>query len=81
VQPVSPGPGYAFVDGYWYPEGGRYRWHTGYWSRPPYEGAAWIAPRHDGTMFYAGHWDGPHGRVEHDHHWDRQHDRDFHHGG
>jgi hypothetical protein len=32
-------------------------------------------------MFYAGHWDGPHGRVEHDHHWDRQHDRDFHHGG
>jgi WXXGXW repeat (2 copies) len=78
VRPVCPGPEaeYAWVEGYWYPVSGHYYWHRGYWTRPPYEGARWIAPRHDGERFYAGYWDGPHGRFEHDHHWDRDHDRD-----
>ena len=37
VRIASPGPGYAYVEGYWYPVGGHYHWHAGYWSRPPYE--------------------------------------------
>jgi len=32
VHPRSPGPGYFWVDGYWYPVGNRYRWHEGYWD-------------------------------------------------
>jgi hypothetical protein len=80
VRPGSPGPGYMWVDGYWYPEGGRYRWHAGYWSRPPYAGAHWIGPHHDGERFYAGYWDGDRGRFEHDHRWDRDRDRDYRRG-
>ncbi len=79
VRPVAPGPGYSWVQGYWYPVDGRYRWHDGYWTRPPYEGAVWVGPRHDGHQFFDGHWEGGRGRVEHDHQWDRDHDRDFHH--
>jgi WXXGXW repeat (2 copies) len=76
VVPASPGPGYFWVDAYWYPVNGRYVWHRGYWTRPPYAGAHWIGPRHEGGRFYAGYWDGPHGRFDHDHHWDHDHDRD-----
>ena len=82
IRPVQPGQGYNWVDGYWYPVNGRYSWHEGYWSRPPYEGARWIGPRHDGQQFFAGYWEGNHGRVEHDHAWDRDRDnRDWHHDG
>src|SRR5271157_1718368 len=79
VLPPRPGPEFIWVDGYWYVVGNRYRWHAGYWTRPPYEGAHWVGPRHDGVQFYAGYWDGDRGRREHDHHWDRDHDRDFRH--
>ena len=79
VRPVQPGPDYLWIDGYWYPVGHKYAWHPGYWTRPPYPGAHWVAPRHDGKQFFAGYWDGERGRMEHDHHSDRQHDRDFHH--
>ena len=79
VVPARPGPEFVFVEGYWYPVGHHYRWHPGYWTRPPYEGARWVQPRHDGERYYAGYWDGGHGRVEHDHHWDHGHDRDFRH--
>ncbi len=41
VRPNAPGPGYSWVDGYWYPQGNRYSWHQGYWTRPPYEGSQW----------------------------------------
>jgi hypothetical protein len=77
--PPSPGPGYSWVAGYWYPVSGRYVWHDGYWSRPPYEGAFWVGPRHDGRLYYNGYWDGPHGRIEHDHRWDHDRDRDWRH--
>src|SRR5579872_2634419 len=77
VQPPRPGPEFTWIDGYWYPVGHRYRWHAGYWTRPPYVGAHWIAPRHDGKAFFAGYWDGDRGRFEHDHRWDRDKDRDF----
>jgi hypothetical protein len=78
VRPVCPGPEseYAWVEGYWYPVSRHYVWHRGYWTRPPYEGARWVGPRHDGERFYEGYWDGPRGHFEHDHHWDKNHDRD-----
>ena len=78
VVPPSPGPDFVWIGGYWYPDGHRYRWHDGYWTRPPYPGARWVLPRHDGQRFFDGYWDGDHGRREHDHHWDRDRDRDFH---
>jgi hypothetical protein len=77
VRPVSPGPGYSFIEGYWYPVNGHYRWHDGYWTRPPYEGAVWIGPRHDGHQFFEGHWEGSRGVIEHDHRYDRDRDRDY----
>jgi hypothetical protein len=76
VRPAAPGSGYYWVDGYWYPIGGHYRWHRGYWTLPPYGGAAWIGPRWEGGHFYNGYWNGDRGRVEHDHRWDRTHARD-----
>lgn len=76
VLPPSPGPGFVWIGGYWYVIGGRYRWHAGYWTMPPYAGAHWVAPRHDGERFFAGYWDGDRGRFEHDHRWDRDHERD-----
>jgi hypothetical protein len=76
VRPVSPGPEFFWVDGYWYPVSGHYRWHKGYWTRPPYAGARWVVPRHEGGMYYSGYWDGDRGRFEHDHHWDHDHNRD-----
>jgi hypothetical protein len=75
--PPSPGPGYVWIRGYWYPVDGKYVWHGGYWSRPPYEGAHWVGPRRSGGQFYAGYWDGPRGRYDHDHQWDNDHDRDY----
>jgi hypothetical protein len=79
VQPRSPGEGYTWIGGYWYPVGGHYRWHDGYWTRPVYAGAHWVEPRHDGERFYAGYWDGEHGQVAHDHTWDKHpdHNRDY----
>lgn len=75
VQPVAPGPGYVWVQGYWYPVSGHYRWHDGYWSQPPYGGARWVNPGYEGGVYMVGHWDGDRGRVEHDHGWDRDRDR------
>jgi hypothetical protein len=70
-QPRSPGAGYVFVSGYWYPVNRHYKWHDGYWTRPAYAGAVWVAPHHDGEQYYAGYWQGDRGRVEHDHGSDR----------
>lgn len=79
VIPARPGPEFFWVEGYWYPVGHHYKWHPGYWTRPPYEGARWVPPRHDGERYFGGYWDGGHGRVEHDHRWDKHHERDYHH--
>ncbi|HWZ31494.1 MAG TPA: hypothetical protein VNX18_09195 [Bryobacteraceae bacterium] len=78
VVPARPGPEFIWVEGYWYPVGGRYRWHEGYWTRPPYAGARWVGPHHDGDRFFEGYWDGDRGRYEHDHKFDKHHDRDWH---
>ena len=54
--PPQPGPDYVWVEGYQYPQGSHYAWHNGYWTRPPYEGAYWVAPYHNGGQYYAGRW-------------------------
>jgi hypothetical protein len=77
VQPRRPGPDYVWIEGYWYPAGNRYQWHNGYWTRPPYAGARWVAPHHDGQQFFTGYWEGDRGRLEHDHRWDRSRARDY----
>lgn len=54
--PPAPRFGYTWIDGYWYPHGGRYAWRAGYWARPPYRGAYWVRPRYYGGRYYAGFW-------------------------
>ncbi|HWE51741.1 MAG TPA: YXWGXW repeat-containing protein [Bryobacteraceae bacterium] len=78
AAPPSPGPGYVWVDGYWYPVNGHYRWHEGYWTRPPFAGALWVGPHHDGHDYFEGYWRRPDGeRFEHRHEWDRERNRDW----
>ena len=79
VQPRSPGAGYSWIAGYWYPSGNRYKWHDGYWTRPAYNGSHWVTPHYDGQRYFDGYWDGDHGQTPHNHKWDkgRDHKRDF----
>ena len=56
AAPPCPGPGYSWVGGYWYPSAGRYFWRAGYWARPPYVGARWVAPRYHGRHYFGGYW-------------------------
>ena len=77
VLPPRPGPEFIWVEGYWYPVGNHYKWHEGYWTQPPYGGAHWVAPHHDGERFFEGYWEGDRGRVEHDHRTDHDKKRDF----
>jgi hypothetical protein len=77
--PRQPGPDYVWIEGYQYPQGGRYRWHNGYWTRPPYEGAYWVGPSYDGGQYFAGQWEGGRGNLSHSHRWDRRRQRDERH--
>ena len=78
VQPRSPGPGYTFVAGYWYPVGNHYKWHDGYWTRPAYSGATWVAPHHEGGQYYSGYWQDDSRQTGHSHKTDRdRHNRDY----
>lgn len=56
--PASPGPGYDWVEGYWYPVHGKYVWRNGYWARPPYRGAYWASPYYSSGRYYGGRWEG-----------------------
>ena len=76
--PNRPGPDYVWVEGYQYPEGSRYRWHDGYWTRPPYEGAYWAAPYYYDGNYYSGQWEGSRPNFAHNHGWDRGKRRDDH---
>jgi len=49
-------PGFVYVGGYWYPYGGRYVWHAGYYARRPFPGAAWVGPRYYRGRYYRGYW-------------------------
>ncbi len=77
ARPPSPGAEFVWIEGYWYPVGKHYRWHKGYWTRPPYPGARWVGPRYESNEFFEGFWEGDRGRIEHDHRWDRDRDRDY----
>jgi len=49
AAPPCPGPGYAWVQGYWVNGPQRY-WHAGYWSAPAprrYESSSWREPRRE----------------------------------
>jgi len=74
--PPQPGPDYVWVEGYWYPANGQYRWHDGYWTHPPYPDAYWVVPYYEGDQYYSGHWEGARGDVHHDHGWDQGRQRD-----
>ena len=71
-----PGPGYAWVDGYWNLDRGRYVWVPGRWQQPPYAGAYWSHPHYDhyndGWHYHDGHWD----REDHGDHYDNGQNRD-----
>ena len=75
--PATPGPEYVWVDGYWYPVGNHWRRHRGFWTRAPYVGARWWAPRYERGEYFEGYWEGDRGRMEHNHHWDRDRERDY----
>jgi hypothetical protein len=74
--PPRPGPDYVWVEGYQYPQNGKYRWHDGYWTRPPFQGAYWVEPYYYRGMYYSGQWEGSRGDFSHDHGWDRSQQRD-----
>ena len=50
--PPYPGPGYSWVDGYWYQVGPRRAWHAGYWAPPVYGRTYRAAPRIRENRFY-----------------------------
>ena len=77
--PPQPGPDYVWIEGYQYPQGSHYKWHDGYWTRPPYEGAYWVEPYHVGGQYFAGRWESSRRNLAHDHRWDRQKQRDADH--
>lgn len=52
----SPGYGYVYVPGYYQPAGPRWTWRAGYWTRPPYARARWVAPRYHARRYYDGYW-------------------------
>lgn len=56
APPPAPGYGYAWVGGYYHPYHRAWRWHGGYWARPPYRGAIWVAPRYHRGYWYRGYW-------------------------
>lgn len=59
VVPVSPGPAYVWIGGYWGWNAGRYMWIGGRWALPP-AGHAW-APGYWGRFgrgwaWHGGYW-------------------------
>jgi len=59
VVGYAPGPGYAWVEGFW-DWRGRYVWVPGYWARPPRPHAVWVPGRayYNHGRYYRrrGHW-------------------------
>jgi hypothetical protein len=65
VRPACPGPGYAWVDGYYAPNG---VWVQGFWRAP--EVAVRVAPRYVAPRYYD---------YNHDRRFHRDSRHDFHH--
>ena len=53
---APPVAGYVWVAPYRYPVLSGWGWHAGYWARPPYPRAYWVAPRYYGHHYYRGYW-------------------------
>ena len=58
---TSPGAGLLLGRRLLVSGGSHYKWHGGYWTRPPYAGATWIGPRYDRGTFFEGYWEGDRG--------------------
>ncbi len=60
AMPPSPGPGQAWVAGFWAWGGTRYVWTPGHWEQPPQPTAVWQRPRWQrhprGWGFTPGQW-------------------------
>ena len=88
--PPPPAPAYVWIAGFWAPEGGRYRWISGHYERPPYPGAYWYGPHYDqderGWGYRHGYWGRAEAREEHGrghaygHYKDREDDDEHDHG-
>ncbi len=76
---MRPGPEFQWVEGYWYPVNGRWAWHDGYWTRPPFADSYWVEPYWEGGRYFEGYWYTPRGHFDHDHRWDRDRGRDSKH--
>jgi hypothetical protein len=57
ILPVpAPRPGRVWVPGYYFPRGRSWAWRGGYWARPPFRNALWVAPRYFHGRYYGGYW-------------------------
>jgi hypothetical protein len=75
--PARPDPAYQWVEGYWYPYRGRWVWHDGYWTRPPFADSYWVEPYWQSGRYFEGYWYTPRGQYDHEHRWDRGRRRDW----
>ena len=75
VIPRRPGPDFLWIEGYWQPVENHYRWHDGYWVRPPFAGGFWVSPRYDGRSYYNGYWERGNRWTSRDRDYDRYYDR------
>ena len=69
--PPCPGPGYSWVDGYWYQAGPRRFWRAGYWAPPVYVRERRFEPREH--RYENGRYEN---RYFGDRYDDRSHERD-----
>lgn len=78
LRPPPPNPGLSWIDGFWEPSRGQYRWHPGYWQQPPFENAYYVHPHYDhvdrGWRLREGYW-------SHEDHHARYEDEEEDHGG
>jgi hypothetical protein len=67
TAPISPGPGYVWVPGYWFWNDTQYVWISGHWERPPQTSQTWVDARwvQDGGewVFVPGYWQNSYGSV------------------
>jgi hypothetical protein len=64
--PPPPAPEFAWLEGFWVPQGRHYRWVPGHYERVPFAGAYWIHPHYvryaEGWEYHEGYW----GHEDHD---------------
>ena len=56
--PPCPGPGYSWVDGYWYGPAPRRIWRSGYWAAPRYSSRYRVERRYEGYGAYGNGYNG-----------------------